>query len=275
MSPARRTAFDALFLVESEGAYANLALAQVLGRQRLDEQQAATCTELVNGTARLQGTYDRIIEAASGRPLSSLQPAVVTVLRLATHELLGMRTPTHSAVDEAVQLARVVVGQRVTGVVNAIARRVAAHDLAGWLDVLTADADDDLDRLALRTHHPRWVVDAYADVLPADELEAALAANNVAPTTSLVVRPGLATVDELVAAGARANPDVPTGASTSPVDDSPQAHPRGTRRDRPTTVPAHPACHPSGSPSPPPAPDPLRGVPQHRYRRDRPHRDRR
>lgn len=211
IDPARRAAYDALRAVTGQDAYANLVGPEQLQQRHVTGRDAAFATELLNGTCRLQGTYDLVIEAASGRALRTLQPSVVDVLRLGAHQVLSMRVPAHAAVAASVDLAGAAIGERVTGLVNAITRRVAARDLDGWLDLL-ADGLDERGALALRTHHPRWIVDAYADVLPADELETALAANNVAPVTSLVVRPGLASVEELVAAGATADPDVPTGA---------------------------------------------------------------
>ena len=96
-----------------------------------------------------------------------------------------------AAVAATVDLAAATVGERVTGLVNAVLRRVAADDLDGWLDRLGYGLDDP-DRLGLLTAHPRWIVDAYADLLPAGELRAALDADNVAPQVSLAVRPGLA-----------------------------------------------------------------------------------
>lgn len=197
---ARMAAFDTLRDVHSGGAYTNLALGEQIEAHELTPQEAALCTELVNGTSRWQGTYDRIIEAAGGRTLDSLQPAIVDVLRLGTHQLLGMRTPTHAAVSTSVDLAGVALGERTTGVVNAIIRKVAAQELDGWLDQLT-EGMGELGALTLRTGHPRWIVDAWATVLPVDELADALAADNVPPVPTLVVRPGLAEVDELLENG--------------------------------------------------------------------------
>ncbi|GAB3623143.1 transcription antitermination factor NusB [Mariniluteicoccus endophyticus] len=211
IDPARRAAYDGLRAVNGQGAYANLVGPDLLQERHISARDAAFATELLNGTCRLQGTYDRIIEAASGRALGSLQPSVVDVLRLGAHQALSMRVPTHAAVTASVDLAGAAIGERVTGVVNAITRKVAAQEIDTWIAQLSEGLDE-RDALALRTHHPRWIVDAYAEVLPADELETALEANNVPPTTALVVRPGLATIDELVAAGAEADPAVPMGA---------------------------------------------------------------
>jgi 16S rRNA (cytosine967-C5)-methyltransferase len=197
---SRRVAFDALRRVTGEDAYANLVLPGLLAEREITGRDAAFATELLNGTCRWLGTYDALLEAASGRSLTTLQPAVVDLLRLGTHQLLGMRVGTHAAVSETVDLAAATVGRRVTGLVNAVLRKVAAHDRDAWLERLTGelDPDDRLGRLALAHAHPRWVVEAYAGLLPDDELVAALAADNLSPEVSLVVRPGLADVDELL-----------------------------------------------------------------------------
>ena len=106
----RRVAFDVLRQVSGEGAYANLALAKTLAQADLETRDAAFVTELVAGTCRLRGTYDAIIESASGRGLKTMQPAVVDLLRLLTHQALNMAVPARAAVDTTVNLARETVG---------------------------------------------------------------------------------------------------------------------------------------------------------------------
>ena len=197
----RLAAFDALGWINDDGAYANLATADVT--RGMAPRDAGFVTELVHGTSRWQGSYNRIIVAAAGRPLNSLQPAVVDVLRLACHQLFAMRVPQHAAVASSVDLAGVAIGERVTGVVNAIVRKLAAKSLDEWLDEVTAKMSPRA-ALAARHAHPRWVADAFAEALASDEAELAelLAADNVPPVPMLVVRPGLAEVTELVEAGA-------------------------------------------------------------------------
>lgn len=208
--PARRVAFDTLRAVHAADAYANLTLAELLSQRRLEPRDAAFATELTHGTLRREGTYDRVLERAARRSLTSLQPAVVDVLRLGAHQLLGMRVPSHAAVTATVDLARAAVGERVVGLVNAILRRVSERDLDGWLDVIGSDVSG-LDRLALQHHHPTWIARAFAEVI-GDETEAALEADNLAPRTTLVVRPGLYERADLVAAGAEPTPYSPYGA---------------------------------------------------------------
>lgn len=189
----RRLAYAVLRAINADGAYANLETARVLADADLAARDAAFVTELVFGTCRLQGTYDRILAAASGR--DDLAPALLDALRLGAHQVLSMRVGVHAAVGATVDLAAAEVGERVAGLVNAVLRKVAARDLDGWVAHLSAGLDA-LDALALRTHHPRWIAAVYTGLL-GEEAEAALAANNVAPVPNLVVRPGLAEVGEL------------------------------------------------------------------------------
>jgi 16S rRNA (cytosine967-C5)-methyltransferase len=208
---ARRAAFDALRAVNADGAYANLVLPALLRERGLAGRDAAFATELLAGTCRWLGSYDAIIAAAAGRPLTDFQPAVVDLLRLGVHQILAMRVPVPAGVAASVDLAAVTVGERVTGLVNAVLRRVADKSLDDWFDQLSQGLDDH-DHLALRTAHPRWIVDAYAELLPPTELERALSANNLSPQVSLAVRPGLAETSDLVREGAQAGPYSPFGA---------------------------------------------------------------
>ena len=102
---ARRTAFDALRAVNADGAYANLILPALLRERGLSGRDAAFATELLANTCRWQGSYDMIIAAAAGRPLTGFQPAVLDLLRLGVHQILAMRNPrAQPALTEQEQL---------------------------------------------------------------------------------------------------------------------------------------------------------------------------
>lgn len=211
----RRAALDVLTAVRSDEAYANLVLPQVLRKHRLDGRDAALATELASGAIRMQGLYDPVIDACLTKP--RLQPEVRDVLRLGVHQLLSMRVPDHAAISTSVDLVRASVGRGPAGLVNAVLRTISRRDLDGWVDVVAPDRTADVrGHLAVARSHPRWVVDALADALvdslgSDDELDALLAADNAAPRVTLVARPGLATVDELEAAGGTRTERSPLG----------------------------------------------------------------
>ncbi|URN18051.1 MULTISPECIES: RsmB/NOP family class I SAM-dependent RNA methyltransferase [Streptomyces] len=203
--PARLLAFEALRAVDERDAYANLVLPPLLKKARerdgFDARDAALATELVYGTLRRQGTYDAVVAACVDRPLREVDPPVLDVLTLGAHQLLGTRIPTHAAVSATVELARVVLGDGRARFVNAVLRRIAEHDLDGWLEKVAPPYDEDPeDHLAVVHAHPRWVVSALWDALGGGRagIEDLLRADNERPEVTLVARPGRATPAELL-----------------------------------------------------------------------------
>ncbi|MFD3400989.1 RsmB/NOP family class I SAM-dependent RNA methyltransferase [Kribbella sp. NPDC058693] len=209
----RVVAFQVIRQVTAEAAYANLALNKALREAHLSGRDAAFCTELVHGTLRWQGTYDAFLARSVSRPLADLDPELLDLLRLGTHQLLNMRVDSYAAVNEMVTLTRSELGQKRTGLVNAVLRKISQRSLDQWIATVAPAADSDpIGYLALAEAHPRWVVEAFnraldrgaaaGQAVAGGVLERLLVADNEPARVSLVVRPGLATVDELVAGGA-------------------------------------------------------------------------
>ncbi|WP_369047221.1 RsmB/NOP family class I SAM-dependent RNA methyltransferase [Sinomonas sp. P10A9] len=206
--PARLVAFEVLRAVSRDDAYANLVLPQRIRHHRLDRRDAGFATELAYGALRGQGTYDAILALNVDRPLGQLDPAVLDVLRLGTHQLLGMRVPPHAALNQTVALTRAVVGAGPASLVNAVLRRVSEKELDEWLAELESAQPDATERDALRYSHPGWIVRALRQSLAAhgrgaDEISDLLEADNAAPVVNLVALPGIGTLDEALEGGAR------------------------------------------------------------------------
>ncbi|WP_122824118.1 transcription antitermination factor NusB [Georgenia faecalis] len=207
--PARGVAFDVLRQVDASDAYANLVLPGLLRERGLDGRDAAFATELTYGTLRGRGRYDAVLERCTrGRPLAELDPPVLDVLRLGTHQLLAMRVPSHAAVSETVSLTRDRIGTGASAFVNAVLRAVAAKEPEAWLTEIADAADpagtDEVARLSVLESHPAWITRALRGALlgmgrPASELADLLRADNANPDVTLVARPGLVTPAELAA----------------------------------------------------------------------------
>jgi 16S rRNA (cytosine967-C5)-methyltransferase len=206
--PARRVALDVLLAVEARDAYANLLLPQLISQRGLTGRDAALATELSYGTLRAQGSYDAVLGICCDRDLDSLDPPVREALRLGAHQLLATRIQPHAAVATSVDLVKDAAGPRPAGFVNAVLRRVATRDLDAWLDIAAPDRDGDpVGHLAVRYSHPRWIVEAFAAALGEPpgarmpQTEALLTADGERPAVHLCAVPGLASQQELVAAG--------------------------------------------------------------------------
>jgi 16S rRNA (cytosine967-C5)-methyltransferase len=216
--PARRVACEVLLAVSSRDAYANLLLAAALREHDLSAQDAALATELVYGTLRNRSCYDAVIGMCADRDVRRIDPPVLEVLRLGTHQLLGMRVRAHAAVATAVDLAVEFAGRRPSGFVNAVLRRVGTADLESWIELAAPSRSEDLaGHLAVRYSHPGWIVTALAAALGEaapdgdrpghaapggwPRTEAVLAADQQPPAVTVAAVPGLAEPPELIVGG--------------------------------------------------------------------------
>lgn len=205
--PARSVAFAALRAVDERDAYANLVLPALLAERKVTGRDAAFATELVHGTLRMRGRYDAVIDVVAKQGVAGIDAPVLDALRLGAHQLLGMRVPSHAAVSATVDLVRQEIGHKPVGFVNALLRKIGRQDLDAWLDQVTAGLDLD-DARAVRTSHPRWIVEAMHDVLGRDDraLDDLLNAQNEPPKVTLVARPGLCEPDDLPGTPGRHSP---------------------------------------------------------------------
>jgi 16S rRNA (cytosine967-C5)-methyltransferase len=200
--PARDAAYEVWRAVSDRGAYANLLLPAVLRARHIRGRDADFATELTYGGLRVQGVLDAVLAECVTRPLAELDPPLLDLLRLGAYQLLYLRTPDYAAVSSSVDDARRRLGGRTTGLVNAVLRKAARQDLAGWLERLAPPYEQDpVGNLALRYAHPPWVVAAVREALGGDltQTEAALEADNARPKVHLAVRPGRLARDELAA----------------------------------------------------------------------------
>ncbi len=167
----RALALRALTRIDDDEGYANLVLGAELGRSGLDRRDRALVTALVNGTTRMRRACDHLVDRFLQR---AIQPEVRRILRLGAYQLVFMRIPPHAAVSATVGLAP----RRVSGLVNAVLRRVSEHpldpdDLSAWPDEAT------------RLSYPDWIVDRLVTDLGAEDALATLAAMNApAPATT-------------------------------------------------------------------------------------------
>ncbi|MBT1035280.1 rRNA small subunit methyltransferase B [Canibacter sp. lx-45] len=193
VSDARLAAYDVLRDVADRDAYANLSLPAKIEKTRLSTRDVAFVTELVSGTLRMQGYYDAVISIAAQRDSAQIDPRTLRVLRLGAHQLLATRVAAHAAINESVELQRLVSNAKATGFVNGVLRTIERTDGARWQE-LVREAQGTVDeQLAAAYSHPEWVVRQLRDALNVDgrgtELIAMLEANNESPQVNLALLP--------------------------------------------------------------------------------------
>lgn len=117
---------------------------------------------------RLDALLDRLL----ARPGQKIEADVRALAIVGLCQLLYTEIPAHAAVAETVEAARPLGHARAAGFINAILRRCQREHVQ-----LLAQVDRDV---AVRTAHPRWLVDALAADW-GEQAAAILAANNQRP----------------------------------------------------------------------------------------------
>lgn len=117
----RLAAFETLYKIQQESAYSNLSLDHL---PVASSQDRAFATALVRGVLERQITLDALVDKfTTGR----LKPKVRVLLRMGAYQALYMdKVPVSAAVNETVELAK-IVGQGYYGrMINAVLRQIAA-----------------------------------------------------------------------------------------------------------------------------------------------------
>jgi 16S rRNA (cytosine967-C5)-methyltransferase len=205
VSVARRAAFNVLRRVEEDGAYAATLLAASEEKMRADDR--ALSYELVLGTLRWQLWLDRLIEHYAGRSAASLDAPVRRALRLGLYQLRFLsRIPASAVVNESVKLVHLSRLRSAAAFTNAVLRRATrepSYDPA-------ADIADPIERLAIETSHPAWLIERWIKAFGREEAEAFARANNDAPPVAFRVIARRTSVkevlDEVHATGGVAQP---------------------------------------------------------------------
>lgn len=178
ISPARRAAFEILREVEA-GAFSSILLATE--EPKLKPNDRALTHELVLGVLRWQLRLDKLIEHFTKRGVESLDLPVRLALRLGLYQLRFLtRVPASAAVNESVNLVRSAKVSSAAAFVNAVLRRAireAEFDPA-------AQVVDPVEKLAIETSHPVWLIERWVESFGREETEAFARANNLVPPTA-------------------------------------------------------------------------------------------
>jgi 16S rRNA (cytosine967-C5)-methyltransferase len=157
--------------------------------------------ELAAGVLRNRSRLDAALAPLVTAPWMRMGDDTKDLLRLGAWQVIGLdRVPEYAAVNDTVEVAKQTVGTKVSGLVNAVLRRLVREGVSP----LPPDAD-----LATRFSHPSWLVARWvAQYGPADTARL-LEHNNRAPAVHL--RPARWTKEQLLTAFAKA--DIPFDAT--------------------------------------------------------------
>jgi 16S rRNA (cytosine967-C5)-methyltransferase len=172
----RKKAVDILVRVELDKAYADILLNQVLQRGTISAKDRSLLTEIVYGTLRWRGRIDFQLKQLTRRSFEKTDPFIKNLLRITLYQLSFLdRVPEYAALNEAVNLAKMHAGSRVSGFVNGVFRNFIRTKRTA-----TAPNPDTCGVAALADYwsHPEWLIREWHEYLGSDDISPLLAANN-------------------------------------------------------------------------------------------------
>lgn len=133
LPPARQVALEALFRCLHDRQDVQAALDVALSSGLIDGRDVGLATELTYGYLRLKGRIEYVLSRFLKDP-GKLTPKMRLAMGVAAYEILFLdRVPAYASVDWAVEFSKSKPGARLSGLFNAVLRRVSelgetAHD---------------------------------------------------------------------------------------------------------------------------------------------------
>ncbi|WP_147819102.1 transcription antitermination factor NusB [Salidesulfovibrio onnuriiensis] len=164
LPPAREAALEALHRCLGADTDIQGALDRALSsRRNMDPRDAALATELCYGYLRLKGRLEYILSRYLKDP-SQLPPKMRLAMGVAAYELLYLeRIPAYSTVNWAVDFAKTKPNARLTGLFNAVLRRVSelgdeVHDMEWY-----AEGATEIETLCRYYSCPEWIIQLWTN----------------------------------------------------------------------------------------------------------------
>ena len=176
VSPAREAALDEL--VRLDARRGDFDADEVISLSSKRDHRLVK--EYVQGIMRYRRRLDFIIGSFYNGVFESMESSLQWVLRLGAYDLLYLRTPSHAAINEAVELAKKRVRKKAGGLVNGILRSVDRQRE----ELPEPKNADHIEKLGITYSHPNWMVERWVERY-ADDVEELLAWNNKRPEYSI------------------------------------------------------------------------------------------
>ncbi len=120
---ARNCALEALLQVEENSGYSNIVLDKTLRKANLEKRDSALCSHIFYGVLEKRITLDFYISKFLTKPAFTLNNAIREILRIAFYQALFLdKIPDSAIVNEAVNCAREIKKEALTGFINGVLR---------------------------------------------------------------------------------------------------------------------------------------------------------
>lgn len=163
---SRMIALKALLTVDEQDAYSNLVLNNILKGSNLSRVEINFLSALFYGVLERRITLDYIIKSYSKIKFSKISKDVLEILRMGLYQLIYMnKVPKSAAVNESVNLAKIVKKKSATGFINGILRSFIRDDCKFTLPDKNRSF---IDYLVIKYSCPSFIIKLWKDAYGID-----------------------------------------------------------------------------------------------------------
>ena len=183
MDIVREIALKALYKIDKEDAYSNIALDETIkkNRRKLDDRDVGFISEIVYGVITWRLTIDEIIKKYSNIRLKKISPWILNILRMGIYQIVFLdKIPKSAAVNESVNLAKRYGHKGSSNFVNAILRKVEKKDYETFFEI-----KNPIERISKTTSMPVWIIEELLKENDIEKVEEICKASNLKPKVEI------------------------------------------------------------------------------------------
>lgn len=183
--PARAAALEALYRCLEQDKDIQGTLDVALKNARLDPRDTALATELAYGYLRLRGRLEYVLSRFI-QDLDRIPGKFRLALGVAAYEILFLdRVPVYASVDWAVEFAKSKPGARLSGLFNAVLRRVSELGVSAHEETFYADGAGTVETWSRYYSCPEWIVSLWLKAYGEERTQAYLKAQAEPPAVGV------------------------------------------------------------------------------------------
>jgi len=189
----RDVAVEILLQIEKNQAYSNLLLNSMIKKHQVNAKDISLLTEIVYGTLQRRDTLDFYLESFL-KKAKKIEPWVRVLLRISIYQMVYLdRVPERAIFFEAVEIAKKRGHKGISSFVNGVLRSVQREGIPDINQI-----KDPVERLSIRTSHPKWMVEKWINQFGYDEAEKMCETNLIPPSQTARVNQMKASVNEII-----------------------------------------------------------------------------
>lgn len=190
----RETAMDLLVAIEKNQSYSNLLLNNTIEKNGVSAKDVGLLTELTYGTLQRRMALDFFLHSFI-KDHKKLANWILHLLRMTLYQMVYLdKIPDRAAIYEAVEIAKKRGHKGIASLVNGVLRSIQREGLPSMNEIA-----DPIERLALETSHPQWLVTRWVNQFGYDRTKEMCEINLTAPMQTARVNLTRISRDECIA----------------------------------------------------------------------------